>query len=148
MLHTSGTTSRPKIVPLSQGNVCASGRHIRTSLAFTAEDRGLNIMPLFHIHGLIAGILAPLSAGGQICCTPGFNALKFFSWMEEAKPTWYTGVPTMHQAILGRAGRNREIIAATLSPKVMMMRTAKNSEISSPRKRLFSDMTVDPASRG
>ncbi len=113
MLHTSGTTSRPKIVPLSQGNVCASARHIRTSLAFTAEDRGLNIMPLFHIHGLIAGTLAPLSAGGQICCTPGFNALKFFSWMEEAKPTWYTGVPTMHQAILGRAGRNREIIAAT-----------------------------------
>ncbi|WP_342165855.1 acyl--CoA ligase [Methylobacterium sp. SD21] len=113
VLHTSGTTSRPKIVPLSQGNVCASARHIRTSLAFTAEDRGLNIMPLFHIHGLIAGTLAPLSAGGQICCTPGFNALKFFSWMEEAKPTWYTGVPTMHQAILGRAGRNREIISAT-----------------------------------
>lgn len=113
VLHTSGTTSRPKIVPLSQGNVCASARHIRTSLAFTAEDRGLNIMPLFHIHGLIAGILAPLSAGGQVCCTPGFNALKFFSWMEEAKPTWYTGVPTMHQAILGRAARNREIITAT-----------------------------------
>ena len=113
VLHTSGTTSRPKIVPLSQGNVCASARHIRTSLAFTAEDRGLNIMPLFHIHGLIAGTLAPLSAGGQICCTPGFNALKFFAWMEEAKPTWYTGVPTMHQAILGRAARNREIIAAT-----------------------------------
>ncbi len=71
VLHTSGTTSRPKIVPLSQGNICASARHIRESLAFTAEDRGLNIMPLFHIHGLIAGILAPLSAGGQVSCTPG-----------------------------------------------------------------------------
>lgn len=113
VLHTSGTTSRPKIVPLSQGNVCASARHIRESLAFTAEDRGLNIMPLFHIHGLIAGILAPLSAGGQVSCTPGFNALKFFAWMEEVKPTWYTGVPTMHQAILGRAGRNREVIASS-----------------------------------
>jgi acyl-CoA synthetase (AMP-forming)/AMP-acid ligase II len=113
VLHTSGTTSRPKIVPLSQGNVCASARHIRESLAFTAEDRGLNIMPLFHIHGLIAGILAPLSAGGQVYCTPGFNALKFFAWMEEVKPTWYTGVPTMHQAILGRAARNREIIAGS-----------------------------------
>ena len=53
---------------------------------FTAEDRGLNIMPLFHIHGLIAGILAPLSAGGQVCCTPGFNALKFFGWMSEVPP--------------------------------------------------------------
>ncbi|WP_233382831.1 acyl--CoA ligase [Methylobacterium sp. C25] len=113
ILHTSGTTSRPKIVPLKQSNVCASARNIRTALAFTPEDRGLNIMPLFHIHGLIAGVLAPLSAGGQVCCSPGFNALKFFGWMEEVKPTWYTGVPTMHQAILGRAARNREIIEST-----------------------------------
>ncbi|GEO98554.1 acyl--CoA ligase [Methylobacterium haplocladii] len=113
VLHTSGTTSRPKIVPLKQSNVCASARNIRTALAFTPDDRGLNIMPLFHIHGLIAGILAPLSAGGQVSCTPGFNALKFFGWMGEVKPTWYTGVPTMHQAILGRAARNREVIEAT-----------------------------------
>ena len=68
-------------------------------------------MPLFHIHGLIAGTLAPLSAGGRVFCTPGFNALKFFGWMDEAKPTWYTAVPTMHQAILTRAPRNKEIIA-------------------------------------
>ena len=112
VLHTSGTTSRPKIVPLSQRNVCASARNIRNFLALTAQDRGLNIMPLFHIHGLIAGILAPLSAGGQVCCTPGFNALKFFGWMEEARPTWYTAVPTMHQAILGRAANNRAVIEA------------------------------------
>jgi acyl-CoA synthetase (AMP-forming)/AMP-acid ligase II len=113
ILHTSGTTSRPKIVPLKQSNVCASARNIRNALAFTPEDRGLNIMPLFHIHGLIAGVLAPLSAGGQVSCTPGFNALKFFGWMDEVKPSWYTGVPTMHQAILGRAARNREIIEST-----------------------------------
>ena len=68
-------------------------------------------MPLFHIHGLIAGVLAPLSRGGSIFCTPGFNALRFFSAMEEAAPTWYTGVPTMHQAIVGRAHHNRETIA-------------------------------------
>ena len=68
-------------------------------------------MPLFHIHGLIAGLAAPLSRGGAVFCTPGFNALKFFAEMEEARPTWYTAVPTMHQAILTRAGRNKEIIA-------------------------------------
>lgn len=111
VLHTSGTTSRPKIVPLSQRNLCASARHIRTTLAFTAADRGLNIMPLFHIHGLIAGVLAPLSAGAQVFCTPGFNALKFFAWMDEAAPTWYTAVPTMHQAIVSRAGKNADVIA-------------------------------------
>ena len=111
VLHTSGTTSRPKIVPLSQRNLCASARNIAATLQFTAADRGLNIMPLFHIHGLIAGVLAPLAAGSQVYCTPGFNALKFFGWMDEAKPTWYTAVPTMHQAILSRASKNAEVIA-------------------------------------
>jgi len=112
VLHTSGTTSRPKIVPLSQRNVCASARHIRQTLALTAKDRGLGIMPLFHIHGLIAGTLAPLSAGGEVCCTTGFNALRFFSWMAEVRPTWYTAVPTMHQTILSRAGKNSDVIKA------------------------------------
>jgi acyl-CoA synthetase (AMP-forming)/AMP-acid ligase II len=112
VLHTSGTTSRPKIVPLSQANLCASAQHIARTLAFTAKDRGLNIMPLFHIHGLIAGVLTPLSAGSFVFCTPGFNALKFFAWMAECNPTWYTAVPTMHQTILARASQNKEIIAA------------------------------------
>ncbi|MDO9316396.1 MAG: acyl--CoA ligase [Burkholderiaceae bacterium] len=111
VLHTSGTTSRPKIVPLSVGNLCASAANIRETLQFRPTDIGLNIMPLFHIHGLIAGVLAPLSAGSQVFCTPGFNALKFFAWMDEAQPTWYTAVPTMHQAIVQRAKGNAAAIA-------------------------------------
>jgi len=111
VLHTSGTTSRPKIVPLSQRNVCASARHIRATLDLTAQDRSLNIMPLFHIHGLIAAMLSPVSAGASVFCTPGFDALKFFGWMDEAHPTFYSAVPTMHQAILTRASRNAEVIA-------------------------------------
>ncbi|WP_439154796.1 acyl--CoA ligase [Yoonia sp.] len=111
ILHTSGTTSRPKIVPLLQSNVAASAEHIRASLALTPADRCLNVMPLFHIHGLIAAVTASLAAGASIWCAPGFNALQFFAWMKEAQPTWYTAVPTMHQAILARAGRNADIIA-------------------------------------
>jgi len=110
VLHTSGTTSRPKIVPLAHRNIAASAGNIRKTLALTAKDRGLVIMPLFHIHGLIAALSAPLSAGGEVCCSPGFNALKFFAWLDEMKPTWYTGVPTMHQAILLRAPGNAEIV--------------------------------------
>ena len=110
VLHTSGTTSRPKIVPLSQRNVCASAGNVRDALALTAADCGLNIMPLFHIHGLIAGLLAPLLAGGRVQCAPAFNALAFFRWFAAAKPTWYTAVPTMHQAILARAGQHGELI--------------------------------------
>ncbi|MDA0240049.1 MAG: acyl--CoA ligase [Proteobacteria bacterium] len=130
VLHTSGTTSRPKIVPLSQTNVTASAAHIGKSLRLVPEDRCLNIMPLFHIHGLIAAVLSSMKAGGSVFCAPGFNALSFFSWLEEAKPTWYTAVPTMHQTILARAGRNEGIIAganlrfvrsssASLPPQVM-----------------------------
>ena len=111
ILHTSGTTSRPKIVPLRHANIWTSAGNIATSLELSENDRALNVMPLFHIHGLIAGLSAPLSRGGAVFCTPGFNALKFFAEMEEAKPTWYTAVPTMHQTILTRAGRHKEVIA-------------------------------------
>ncbi len=110
VLHTSGTTSRPKIVPLSHANLLASAGNIVGTLGLGPTDSCLNIMPLFHIHGLVAAILASLQSGGSVFCTPGFNALKFFGWMTEAQPTWYTAVPTMHQAILGRAERNRDII--------------------------------------
>ena len=130
VLHTSGTTSRPKIVPLTQGNICASAANIRATLALTNGDRCLNVMPLFHIHGLIAAILASISAGASIFCTPGFNALKFFGWLEQAQPSWYTAVPTMHQAILARAGKNKETVrksalrfirssSASLPPRVL-----------------------------
>ena len=111
ILHTSGTTSRPKIVPLLQSNIAASARHISASLALTPADRCMNVMPLFHIHGLIAAVSSSLAAGGSVWCAPGFDALKFFGWMENAQPTWYTAVPTMHQAILARAGRNADTIA-------------------------------------
>jgi acyl-CoA synthetase (AMP-forming)/AMP-acid ligase II len=110
VLHTSGTTSRPKIVPLTQANVCASAANIQATLRLEADDVCLNVMPLFHIHGLMAAVLATLGKGASVFAAPGFDALKFFSWLDQANPTWYTAVPTMHQAILTRAKRNREII--------------------------------------
>lgn len=130
ILHTSGTTSRPKIVPLTQRNLAASAQNVAATLNLSDNDRGLHVMPMFHIHGLIAGLLAPLVAGGSVFCTPGFDALKFFSWLAESTPTWYTAVPTMHQAILSRASRNRAVLdsvelrfirssSASLAPQVM-----------------------------
>ncbi len=129
VLHTSGTTARPKLVPLLHANVTASAFHIGRTLALGREDVCLNIMPLFHIHGLIAAVLSSLGAGGAVVCTPGFNALRFFAWFEESRPTWYTAVPTMHQALLGRAGRHAGLgqgrlrfirsSSASLPPQVM-----------------------------
>ncbi len=113
VLHTSGTTARPKRVPLSQRNLAASARHIAGTLELVPGDVALNVMPLFHIHGLVAAVLASLSAGASVVCVPGFNALRFFGWLDEVKPSWYSAVPTMHQAILARAPRNPESVAGS-----------------------------------
>ncbi len=131
VLHTSGTTSRPKVVPLLQRNLLASARHIGDSLRLGPADRCLNIMPLFHIHGLIAAVLSSLASGGSVYCTPGFNALKAIGWLGESAATWYTAVPTMHQAILARAERQPEAAreaglrfirssSSSLPPQVML----------------------------
>ena len=130
VLHTSGTTSRPKIVPLTHANICASARHIQTTLQLTARDRCLNVMPLFHIHGLMAATLSSLASGASIACTPGFDESRFYAWMDVCRPTWYTAVPTMHQAILLHAEANHDIIvrsplrfirssSSSLPPQVM-----------------------------
>jgi acyl-CoA synthetase (AMP-forming)/AMP-acid ligase II len=118
------------MVPLSHANLAASARHIGATLALCPEDICLNIMPLFHIHGLMAAVLASLAAGAAVYATPGFNALRFFAWLSESRATWYTAVPTMHQAILARAARNEDTLkhsrlrlirssSASLPPQVM-----------------------------
>jgi acyl-CoA synthetase (AMP-forming)/AMP-acid ligase II/thioesterase domain-containing protein/acyl carrier protein len=109
-LFTSGTTAKPKLVPLTHANLLASAHNIAATLELTANDRCLNIMPLFHIHGLIGGLLTSLVCGGSVVCPPGFNAALFFDWLKEFEPTWYSAVPTMHQVILGRAPANLKII--------------------------------------
>lgn len=108
VLHTSGTTSRPKMVPLSQANLCASTAHIIETLQLSDQDTCLNIMPLFHIHGLIACILASICSGGKTICTQSFDAVSFFKILKDQKPSWYSAVPTMHQAILGNADSSLE----------------------------------------
>ncbi len=115
LLHTSGTTSRPKQVALTQGNLSVSARQIAQGLHLTSTDRCLNILPLFHIHGLVGAVMASFSVGASVYCTPGFNALKFLSALSDAQATWYTAVPTMHQAIVARAERARDVpIASSL----------------------------------
>src|ERR1051326_4965837 len=85
LLHTSGTTARPKLVPLTHRNLCLSSSAVRETLRLTAGDRCLSFMPLFHIHGLVAGLLASISAGAAICCARGFQATSFFSWIESSQ---------------------------------------------------------------
>ena len=126
VLHTSGTTSRPKIVPLSNLNVFTSAVNISKSLKLTADDHCLNIMPLFHIHGLIAVLSASAKVGASVCASNGFNALKFLDLAETQNITWYSGVPTMHQAILLRAQKNSD------KAKKLNLRFIRSSSASLP----------------
>ena len=126
VLHTSGTTSRPKIVPLTNKNIFSSADNISKSLNLTDKDHCLNIMPLFHIHGLIAVLAASMKVGASVCASSGFNALKFLDNAKKEKITWYSGVPTMHQAILMRADKNLE------TAKQLNLRFLRSSSASLP----------------
>lgn len=126
VLHTSGTTSRPKIVPLSNLNIFTSAVNISKSLKLTADDHCLNIMPLFHIHGLIAVLSASAKVGASVCTSNGFNALKFLDLAETQNISWYSGVPTMHQAILLRAQKNSD------KAKKLNLRFIRSSSASLP----------------
>ncbi|MGH3701656.1 MAG: non-ribosomal peptide synthetase, partial [Pseudonocardiaceae bacterium] len=104
LLATSGTTSRPKLVPLTHRNLVASAQSIAQALGLVRADCCLNVMPLFHIHGLVAGVLASLTVGAGVSCAAPFDPQAFLSWLEEEEPTWYTAVPTMHHAVAACAG--------------------------------------------
>ena len=124
LLLTSGTTSRPKIVPLTHANICASAYSMVSALALTETDRCLNVLPLFHGHGLFATIFASLSAGASVVCTPGCDINKFFTWLSDFRPTWYSAVPTMHQAILAQARQNGERVRLSPSSRTLRVGAA------------------------
>jgi acyl-CoA synthetase (AMP-forming)/AMP-acid ligase II len=130
LLHTSGTTKQPKRVPIRHRNLAASAANVVRAYDLTEKDVSLCVMPLFHIHGICASLLAPLSAGGSTVCPPPFDALRFWGWVDAFRPTWYSAVPSMHQMLLARAERNTDIInrnpfrfirscSSSLSPTVM-----------------------------
>ena len=110
ILHTSGTTSRPKAVPLTQRNLWASVNNLVASLQLTADDCCLHLLPQFHIGGLIDVLAAPLSVGGRVICTSGFSVPEFYRGLEQYEPTWCQAVPTMLQEILAHCEDHQAII--------------------------------------
>jgi len=110
-LHTSGTTGRPKAVPLTHRNLMHSVRTIHATYQLTAADTSLIVMPLFHVHGLLGAALASLNAGGAIVVPPRFSARSFFGHCAQHRVTWYSAVPTIHRTVLQRAAE--ENVAAT-----------------------------------
>ena len=126
VLHTSGTTSRPKVVPLTNKNIYSSAMNIAETLNLTSSDHCYNIMPLFHIHGLIAILSSSMYAGASVYTSVGFNALSFLDKAKKENISWYSGVPTMHQGILMRAKKNME------QAKNLSLRFIRSSSASLP----------------
>ena len=110
LLHSSGTTSRPKLIGLTHEQLCQSAQNVAQALQLGPEDRCLNVMPLFHIHGIVAAVLASLHAGASVVCSPGFRGRQFFQWLEEFQPSWYTAVPALHAAIVAQAAQHEDVL--------------------------------------
>lgn len=131
VLHTSGSTGRPKRVPLTHANLSTSAANIARTYALSADDVSLCVMPLFHVHGLVASVLATLATGGTVVVPSRFNPLSFWRIAREHRATWYSAVPTLHRLLLARvepgaprpAGAERlrfiRSCSAALSPQVM-----------------------------
>jgi acyl-CoA synthetase (AMP-forming)/AMP-acid ligase II len=125
VLHTSGSTGPPKRVPLRHRNLAASTRNIAETYALGPGDRSLCLMPLFHVHGLMASTMATLLTGGTVVVPARFNALTFWRMVRDYGVTWYSAVPTMHQLILTRKRSGEERLrfvrscSAALAPDLM-----------------------------
>jgi len=103
VLHTSGSTGRPKRVPLSHADMTMSAANIARCYALGPDDVAMCVMPLFHVHGLMASTLATLLTGGTVILPARFNPLSFWRVARDYGMTWFSAVPTIHQLLLARA---------------------------------------------
>ncbi|OIM91852.1 hypothetical protein BLN97_25230 [Bradyrhizobium elkanii] len=143
ILMTSGSTSRPKTVPLTHASVCLSADNVGAALELEARDRLLSVLPLFHGHGLISGLLAALAAGSSTVCPPGFDATAFFGWLTEFRPTWYTAVPAIHRALLAAADPYRQAAQRSSLRLVRSASTSLSSEVLDGLEALFGVPVID-----
>ncbi len=114
VLHTSGTTSRPKRVPLTHKNLTTSLKNVAATYSLTENDVSLCIMPLFHVHGLVASTLSTFYSGGTVVVPPRFNPMNFWPVVKDHGVTWYSAVPSMHQALLTRARSGKPDVPESL----------------------------------
>lgn len=128
VLHTSGSTGRPKRVPLKHRNIAVSCGNVAQTYQLAPKDVSLCVMPLFHIHGLVASTLSTFLTGGTVVVPGKFNPMSFWRTVREHGVTWYSCVPTIHQLSVARLNEKPEGIeklrfvrscSSALSPVLM-----------------------------
>jgi acyl-CoA synthetase (AMP-forming)/AMP-acid ligase II len=125
LLHTSGTTSRPKQVPLLQRNLTAQAASIASHYGLGEHDVSFCPMPLFHVHGIVASTLAQISVGGTVVVPRRLVPGRFWAQAREHGMTWYSASPTPHQKLIARLDeppvtlRFVRSCSSALSPELM-----------------------------
>ncbi|TMH59343.1 MAG: AMP-dependent synthetase [Betaproteobacteria bacterium] len=114
LMHTSGTTSRPKSVPISHRKLSASIVNQVDAMQLTSVDRCLCVTALFTNSGIRRSLLGPLVVGGSTVCTPGFQARAFVDWLEEFAPTYYAAGPAVHLELIAEFARRSRPVRHTL----------------------------------
>jgi len=100
IIYTSGTTGKPKGCLLTHGNLMANARQISDWLKFTANDRLLTIMPLFHMNAVSVTTMSALYAGGSTVISPKFSASRFWQIISDYQITSFGSVATMLSMLL------------------------------------------------
>jgi acyl-CoA synthetase (AMP-forming)/AMP-acid ligase II len=137
ILHTSGSTGRPKRVPLPHANVAVSAKNVAATYALSSDDVSLCLMPLFHVHGLVASTLATLATGGTIVAPKKFDATAFWRLVREYRVSWYSAVPTIHQLLLARLGNKEKPAGADSLRYVRSCSTALSPDIMHKLEKMF-----------
>ncbi len=143
LLLTSGSTSRPKTVPLTHASVCRAADNIGAVLQLKSRDRLLNVLALYHVHGLICGLITTLTAGSSVVCAPGFDATGFFGWLSEFRPTWYTAVPAVHRAILSSSNSHKQAARRSSLRIIRSSSAALPQEVLDGLEALFGVPVID-----
>jgi acyl-CoA synthetase (AMP-forming)/AMP-acid ligase II/acetyltransferase-like isoleucine patch superfamily enzyme len=106
ILQTSGTSGKKKQVPYRLRTLCIGAVCVAHSWGLKSNDTNVNMMPLFHVGGIVRNLFAPIFSGGAVILCNGFDANVFWDTIEAQKTglLWYYAVPTMHKAILMEGG--------------------------------------------
>ncbi len=122
LLPISGRTGQSEIVPLTQANVMAAAYLMEKSMQLTEQDRCLNVMPLFHSHGLIGALMSSLYSFGSVVCPPGYLSHLFKGWVDDLSPSWFSASPSIHLSVAENGERDNG--SAKDFPSLRMIRSS------------------------